>query len=60
MKEGFPPIDVKFQDRARYMVCFREWNTNKVAGAMTELIGEYMLARLDEYLRILEIANGHH
>jgi len=59
MKDGFPPIDVKFQDRARYMACFREWNASKDAETMTELTGEYMLARLDEYLRILEIANGH-
>jgi len=58
MKEGYPPIDVKLQDRARYMACFREWNANKDAGVMTELIGEYMMARLDEYLRILGIANG--
>jgi hypothetical protein len=26
---------------------------------MTELTGGYMLVRLNEYLRILEIANGH-
>jgi len=26
---------------------------------MTELAGQYMIARLDEYIHILEIANGH-
>jgi len=59
MKEGFPPIDIKFQDRARYISCFHEWNAGKGYNSMTELAGEYMLARLDEYLRILEIANDH-
>jgi len=60
MKEGFPPVDVKFQDRARYMACFKAWDANKDAGPMTELAGGYMTARLEEYLQILEIANGHH
>jgi len=59
MKEGFPPIDVKFRDRARYMNCFRAWDAEKDASAMTGLVGEYLKARLEEYLRILEIANGH-
>ena len=59
MKEGFPPIDIKFKDRARYMACFREWNAVKGYSSLTELAGEYMLARLDEYIQILEIANGH-
>ena len=60
MKEGFPPIDVKFQDRVRYMACFRAWNTDKNTGPLIMLIGEYMTNRLDEYLRILAIANGYH
>jgi len=59
MKEGFPPIDVKFQDRARYIACFRAWNSGQDVGPMTELTGEYMAIRLEEYLRMLEIANGH-
>lgn len=59
MKEGYPSIDVKFQDRARYMAGFRAWDSAKNSELMTELIVEYMTARLDEYLRILEIANGH-
>jgi len=59
MKDGFPPIDIKFQDRARYINCFHAWNSSRDAGPMTELTGEYMASRLEEYLRILEIANGH-
>ncbi len=59
MKEGYPPIDVKFQDRARYMTCFRTWDTEKSAEPMIELVGEYLTSRLDEYLQILEIANSH-
>lgn len=59
MKEGLPSIDVKFQDRTRYMAGFRAWDSEKNPEPMTELVGEYMADRLDEYLRILEIANGH-
>ena len=60
MKEGLPPIDIKFQDRVRYIACFRAWNATKDASLLTALTGEYMIARLDEYLNILEIANGRH
>jgi Fic family protein len=58
MKEGYPPIDVKFKDRARYMACFRTWDLEKKAEPMAELVGEYLMLRLDEYLQLLEIANG--
>lgn len=58
MKEGFPPIDIKFHDRARYMAGFRAWNAEKNPAPMTELVAEYLTARLEEYLNILEIANG--
>ena len=60
MKEGFPPIEVKFKDRRRYIACFQEWNATKEAGSLTGLTGEYLVARMDEYLNILEIANGCH
>lgn len=59
MKEGFPSIDVKFQDRARYMAGFRAWGSTNDLEPMTELVGAYMTVRLDEYLQILEIANGY-
>ena len=59
MKEGLSPIDVKYQDRARYMACFRDWDATKDATPMALLIGEYLLSRMEEYLRILEMANGH-
>jgi len=42
------------------MVYFKAWDAGKDAGPTTELAGEYTTARLEKYLRILEIANGQH
>ena len=46
MKEGFLSIDARFQGRARYMTSFRAWDNAKDAGPITELVGEYLTARL--------------
>ena len=60
MKEGYPPIDIKYRDRSRYMGCFKAWqDAGKDALPMTLLAGEYVDARLDEYLHTLSIANGY-
>lgn len=59
MKDGYPPIDVKFHDRMRYMSCFQAWDSTKNSKPMIELVGEYLTARLEEYLQILKIANAH-
>ena len=54
MKAGYPPIDVKFVDRKRYYDAFDEYYVNNDLSAMTKLFAEYLNARLDEYLKILE------
>ena len=53
MKAGYPPIDIKFTDRKRYYDAFDSYHVKKDLSQMTKLFAEYINARLDEYLRIL-------
>ena len=53
MKAGYPPIDIKFIDRKRYYDAFDSYHVKKDLSAMTKLFAQYINARLDEYLKIL-------
>ena len=53
MKAGYPPIDIKFTDRKRYYDAFDAYHTKGDLSPMTKLFAEYLNARLDEYLEIL-------
>lgn len=53
IREGYPPINVKFTDRRKYYDAFDAYYRDNDAGVMTDLIAEYIGERLDEYLRIL-------
>jgi Fic family protein len=53
IRGGFPPINVKFTDRKRYYDAFDAFYRDGDAGAMIDLIAEYVDERLDEYLTIL-------
>ena len=53
MKAGYPPIDIKFTDRKRYYDAFDAYHVKKDLSAMTKLFAEYINARLDEYLKII-------
>lgn len=53
MKEGFPPIDIKFTARDVYYEAFDEFHTNGSLEAMEEIFATYLNDRLDEYLAIL-------
>ena len=57
IRNGFPPINVKFTDRKRYYEAFDTFYRDDDAGAMIDLIAEYVDERLDEYLIILENDN---
>lgn len=54
MKQGFPPIDIKFTDRIKYYNAFDEYHGKGSLKAMEKLIGKYINERLDMYLSILE------
>ena len=53
IRNGFPPINVKFTDRKRYYDAFDAFYRDGDAGAMINLIAEYVDERLDEYLSVL-------
>jgi Fic family protein len=54
IREGFPPINVKFTDRKRYYDAFDAYYRDGDAGKMIDLIAEYVDKRLDEYITVLE------
>lgn len=59
MKDGYPPIDVKYTDRKAYINCFRAWQSGAHETApMAELIADYVSGRLDDMLNLLEQIPG--
>ena len=53
MKAGYPPIDIKFTDRMRYYDAFDAYHVRGDLSEMAKLFAEYLNARLDEYLKVL-------
>ena len=53
MKAGYPPIDIKFIDRAAYYNAFEEYHIKHDISSMESLFAGYINARLDTYLKIL-------
>ncbi len=54
IRNGYPPINVKFTDRKRYYEAFDAYYRDNDASKMISLIAEYVNERLDEYMAILE------
>lgn len=52
MQNGYPPINVKFADRKRYYEAFDAYYRDGNAGAMVEMVAEYVEERLRQYLRV--------
>ena len=55
MKAGYPPIDIKFTDRITYYNAFDEYHVKHNLSAMETLFARYVEARLDKYLKILQV-----
>ena len=53
MQQGYPPINIKFADRQRYYSCFDRYYRDKTGAPMVEMIAQYLLERLEQYLAIL-------
>ena len=53
IREGYPPIDIKFADRKRYYDAFDTYYRDGSPDAMVRLVGGYVEERLRETLRIL-------
>lgn len=58
MKEGYPPINIKFSDRKRYYNCFTSYHDNgKNPSEMVSLVGQYLQEELSRYIEIVKMAN---
>lgn len=54
IRNGYPPINVKFTDRKRYYDAFDAFYKDNDPAPMTELIAEYIDLRFDDYFAVLE------
>lgn len=54
MKNGYPPISVKFTDRKSYYECFYEYTEKANPSKMILMVSEYLEKELDRYLLILK------
>lgn len=54
MKAGYPPIDIKFNDRLKYYEAFDEYHVKHNISAMADMFARYLNQRLDLYLAILD------
>ncbi len=54
IRNGYPPINVKFTDRKKYYDAFDAYYRDSNADAMIDLIAGYVSERLDEYFEILK------
>lgn len=57
IRNGYPPINVKFAERKKYYAAFDEYYRNGNANKMIDLIAGYVNERLDDYLRVLNANN---
>lgn len=53
MKNGYPPIDIKYADRKAYYDAFDAYHENGDLSLMENMFGEYILERMDKYLKVL-------
>ena len=54
IKAGYPPIDIKFTDRAAYYSAFDAYHVKHDLTAMEGLLAGYINSRLDTFLKILK------
>lgn len=59
MKEGYPPINIKFKDRKKYYNCFSDYHLkNGDPSMLINMVTKYVEEELERYISILEIANN--
>lgn len=55
MKNGYPPIDIKYVDRTLYYNAFDAYHEKKDISAMENLFAEYVLEQIEKYLKIITL-----
>ena len=59
MKEGYPPINIKFKDRRKYYDCFTDYHLKKGDSSMiTAMVTKHIEEELEKYISVLEVANN--
>jgi Fic family protein len=53
LKQGFPPINIKFTDRKKYYQYFSEFYGTRNPEMMVQLVADYVEKELDRYIEIL-------
>lgn len=54
MKLGYPPIDIKFNDRMAYYDAFDSYHIRGDLKPMAKLFGRYLYERMNKYIEILK------
>lgn len=54
MKQGFPPINIKYKDRRRYYDAFKAYKETEDSSLMTDLICDYLIEEINIYIKIKE------
>ena len=58
MKEGYPPINIKFKDRRKYYSCFSDYHLkNGDPSMLISMVTRYVEEELEKYISVLETAN---
>lgn len=61
MKEGYPPINIKFKDRKKYYDCFNDYHLkNGDPIMMINKVKTYVEEELKGFISIIEMANNIH
>ncbi len=60
MKEGYPPINIKFKDRRKYYDCFSDYHLkNGDSSMLVSMVTKYVEEELEKYISVLEMANSY-
>lgn len=57
MRNGYPPINIKFEDRERYYKAFEDYHKTNKNTLMLEIIMDRVLEELENYLNIIDAKN---
>ncbi len=57
MKNGYPPIDVKYADTGAYYEAFEEYQSTATYERMALLFAGYLNEQMEQYLKVLDIKN---
>ncbi len=55
MRNGYPPINIKFEDRERYYKAFEDYHKTGETTLMTELVKDRVTVELEGYLNVIQI-----